>query len=125
MRTTVAALAALLTVGCANTPRGMVEEGPPSAEWTSARAAAETAACIARNADEMDFGLGVSYPSSMRPGVQPGSFEIIQGGFGRLFFYGIVDSAPPGSKARIWKTRGPFLLLGNGSLEEQVRKGCD
>lgn len=114
--------------GCANTtPRALEEAGPASLQWWSQRTPAEVARCIAANADNVRLGLlARTSAAGVRSGPTTGAYEITYSDEGWLVFFARVEPDGAGSLTRLWRSSFPVRTFHDeGSLEDQVRRGCD
>jgi hypothetical protein len=114
---------ALALAGCAHSPQEIRADGIGS-ETRSSRPPLEAAACVARHAEAMTFGVFLESPIvSSRP-IGAGALEIVihptswSGPLG----YATVDQAAAGARIRTWYLDSP-RVLGIGQLAK-VADGC-
>ena len=119
-RTTITLCAAVLSTGCGTT--ATLLNTLPTLERKTARAPLEAARCVLRNADGV--WLPFEFPSapSLRPGLMPGSYEVVMTRFTEP--HAMVTISPEGSgAAMVVYSKGAFALR-SGSLSEQLLAGC-
>lgn len=124
MKRLLIALVATLA-GCAITPQEMMDAGQRT-DFKSAKAPREVANCIERNASEIKWGLAaVSHPARVRDGRVPGAFEVVYSADMGTLAIAEIRPAPPGSAFSIWRSQDdPWPLRGQGTLDEQMARGC-
>lgn len=118
LMTRAAAIALLaLLAGCA-TPQEM-REGSERRDWTSARAPADVARCIARHAEE---NTPLAYPqATVREGSANGSLEVqVRHGDHTSFVADVLPSGA-GSRVTLYRYRG---MISTVNMPAAMAKGC-
>jgi len=117
------AIAMLVAVGgCAMSPLQVVEQGKRF-EFSSAKPASATAACLARNAEEYTPGIvpGV-LSANVRDAAQAGSLEVVvRAGEAGTMAIARVAPAPTGSTVTVWVTPN---ALSPESYFSGITQGC-
>jgi hypothetical protein len=116
-------LALIVLAGCAHSPQDIRDDGI-GGEVLSSAPPVEAAACVARHAEAMTFGLFFESPIvSSRP-IGRGAYEVLiqptywVGPLG----YAVVDQAPAGARIRTWYIDSP-RIPGIGKLAA-IADGC-
>jgi hypothetical protein len=89
----------------------------------SSRPPVEAAACVARNAEAMSFGIDVRPTVSMRP-IGAGAYELVVNmtAIHGPMAYARVDPAPAGARIQTWYVTTP-PIIGAGQLAG-IAAGC-
>lgn len=118
-------IAAALLAGCATTPKEVMQDGE-RADYRSAKPVPEAAKCIEHNAAELKWGLlGTSFQAQTRAAATAGTLEVIYGGQGATVAVVSIRADGTGSAISVWRSPQLIgLLRGEGTLEQQIVRGC-
>lgn len=125
MRGPIFVIALACLGGCATTPMGVMSRGQRF-DYSSAKPARTTAHCIERNAAEVKWGLlGMSKDARTRDGPAPGTYQVVYSEMGVTIAIAEVQPRGEASSFSVWLSPDILgMLRGDGTLEEQMVKGC-